>query len=99
MQGRYLTAYGSYPPGDLLSPRFVLGFTLFAAGMAINWQADDILRNLRKPGETGYKIPRVSARPAGVGGGRGGCAVPVCTPQPHSQPRSPPPSSLSGRHV
>ena len=26
--------------------------------MTINIQADGILRNLRKPGETGYKIPR-----------------------------------------
>jgi 3-oxo-5-alpha-steroid 4-dehydrogenase 1 len=25
--------------------------------MAINWHSDGILRNLRKPGETGYKIP------------------------------------------
>jgi 3-oxo-5-alpha-steroid 4-dehydrogenase 1 len=28
------------------------------AGMWINIQSDGILRNLRKPGETGYKIPR-----------------------------------------
>ncbi|XP_008933929.1 PREDICTED: 3-oxo-5-alpha-steroid 4-dehydrogenase 1-like, partial [Merops nubicus] len=27
-------------------------------GMAINIHSDYILRNLRKPGETGYKIPR-----------------------------------------
>jgi protein-S-isoprenylcysteine O-methyltransferase Ste14 len=30
---------------------------LFFAGLAVNWQADRILRELRRPGETGYKIP------------------------------------------
>ncbi len=42
---------------DLLSPRFIIGTTLFLAGAAINIQADSILRGLRGPGETGYKIP------------------------------------------
>jgi 3-oxo-5-alpha-steroid 4-dehydrogenase 1 len=42
-------------------PRFLVGVGLFALGMMINWQADDILRNLRKPGETGYRIPRGGA--------------------------------------
>ena len=36
---------------------FIIGSVLFWGGLAINWQADDILRNLRKPGEKGYKIP------------------------------------------
>ena len=30
----------------------------FRAGMWINIQSDGILRNLRKPGETNYKIPK-----------------------------------------
>ncbi|KAF6127431.1 steroid 5 alpha-reductase 1 [Phyllostomus discolor] len=34
------------------------GFALWAAGMLINIHSDHILRNLRQPGETGYKIPR-----------------------------------------
>lgn len=75
LQGRYLTAYyepaaapaaaaqstgRAAQSGDsLLSPHFIVGFCMYATGMAINWQSDDILRNLRKPGETGYKIPRV----------------------------------------
>ncbi len=42
----------------LADPRFLLGATLFVAGFAINQQSDSILRNLRKPGESGYKIPR-----------------------------------------
>lgn len=42
----------------LTSPYFILGAMLFAGGMAINWRADHILISLRKPGETGYKIPK-----------------------------------------
>lgn len=36
---------------------FVIGVTLFLTGFAINLHADHVLRTLRKPGETGYKIP------------------------------------------
>ncbi len=48
------------PPGTawLTDPRFLVGVAIFAAGFFINLQSDAILRNLRKPGETGYKIPR-----------------------------------------
>lgn len=35
-----------------------LGSILFYLGMAINIHSDSILRNLRKSGETTYKIPR-----------------------------------------
>jgi 3-oxo-5-alpha-steroid 4-dehydrogenase 1 len=41
----------------LRDPRFLLGVLLFAVGMAVNIHADSVLINLRKPGETGYKIP------------------------------------------
>jgi len=34
------------------------GIATWAAGMYINTDSDRILRELRKPGETGYKIPR-----------------------------------------
>ena len=34
------------------------GIFLWFTGFMINKQSDDILRNLRKPGEKGYKIPR-----------------------------------------
>lgn len=30
---------------------------MFLSGMIINLHSDSILRNLRKPGESGYKIP------------------------------------------
>lgn len=56
---RYLTAFGpAYPASWLVEPRFLLGVCLFAAGMVINQHSDWILLNLRRPGETGYKIPR-----------------------------------------
>ncbi len=36
---------------------FVVGASLFVLGFAINVQSDSILRNLRGPGEQGYKVP------------------------------------------
>jgi hypothetical protein len=39
-------------------PRFAIGVALFLAGYAINLHADAVLRRLRRPGETGYRIPR-----------------------------------------
>jgi hypothetical protein len=59
LQGQWHAKYAAYPPGYAASPRFVLGVAMFVAGMAINVRHDAILRNLRKPGESGYKIPRV----------------------------------------
>ena len=41
----------------LMDIRFIAGLILFAIGFAIAKQSDAILTNLRKPGETGYKIP------------------------------------------
>jgi len=38
--------------------RFIGGIVLFTAGVYINWKADAMLIGLRKPGETGYKIPQ-----------------------------------------
>lgn len=40
------------------TPHFMIGIALFGAGMFINMKSDTILINLRKPGETGYKIPK-----------------------------------------
>ena len=36
----------------------VLGALIFLGGLAINLHSDAVLRGLRAPGETGYKIPR-----------------------------------------
>lgn len=59
IQGRFLTHFVTYPDTEIWEPHFVLGVVIFFTGLFINWQADDILRHLRKPGETAYKIPRV----------------------------------------
>jgi len=42
----------------LLQPHFYIGVVIFVIGWCANYHSDDILRKLRKPGETGYKIPR-----------------------------------------
>ena len=41
----------------LLSAHFVTGTAIFVAGFSIHFQSDRIIRNLRKPGATGYAIP------------------------------------------
>ena len=46
-----------YDTSWLWDPRFLLGTLIFAFGAGLNLHSDQILRNLRKPGETGYKIP------------------------------------------
>lgn len=58
LQGRYQTQYAVYDKDYIHDPKFAIGCILFFLGMAINIHSDHILRNLRKPGETGYKIPR-----------------------------------------
>lgn len=39
------------------APPAVLGTGLFAVGYAVNRHSDEILRSLRRPGETGYRVP------------------------------------------
>ncbi len=58
LNARYLFTFsGGYPNSWLLDPRFLIGVALFAGGLYVNRQSDNILHNLRSPGETGYKIP------------------------------------------
>jgi len=59
LNGRYLFHFsdGRYQTDWLADPRFIIGAAIFAAGFAINRWADDKLRRLRQPGETGYTIP------------------------------------------
>lgn len=47
-----------YDSSWLFSAPFIAGMLLFISGMYINIRSDSKLINLRKPGETGYKIPR-----------------------------------------
>lgn len=56
--GHYLFSLsGGYPLRWLSDPRFLVGASLFMAGFLINRWADLVLRALRQPGETGYRIP------------------------------------------
>jgi 3-oxo-5-alpha-steroid 4-dehydrogenase 1 len=59
LNGRYLFHFAGdrYIAGWLLEPRFIAGSALFVIGFSINRWADNTLRDLRQPGETGYKIP------------------------------------------
>lgn len=55
----YLTpAPEEYGVSWLYSPLFILGTIIFFIGMTINIHSDSIIRNLRRPGDTGHYIPR-----------------------------------------
>ena len=54
----YFASESHYSLEWLSSPQFIIGGCFFVLGVYINWTADGILINLRKPGETGYKIPK-----------------------------------------
>ena len=58
LNGYYLSFFDDYTTENFLSWKFLLGMLAFALGAAINLRSDQILIQLRKPGETGYKIPR-----------------------------------------
>jgi len=58
INGYYLGTLASYPISWLTDPRFIIGMIMFLGGLAINWQSDNILIHLRKPGQTGYVIPQ-----------------------------------------
>ena len=58
INARWVSQLGHYDASWLFDARFLVGALLFAVGFAINQHADWVLMNLRKPGETGYKIPR-----------------------------------------
>jgi 3-oxo-5-alpha-steroid 4-dehydrogenase 1 len=49
---------GNYADTYFSSGRFFVGFAVFLSGVYINVKSDNILLALRKPGETGYKIPQ-----------------------------------------
>jgi 3-oxo-5-alpha-steroid 4-dehydrogenase 1 len=56
--GYYLSELADFPVNYFTQWNFILGLIVFAAGFVINYKSDDILIHLRKPGETGYKIPQ-----------------------------------------
>ena len=57
INARWISEYGNYAASWLTDPRFVLGVAVFLGGYWLNRSADRTLRGLRRPGETGYKIP------------------------------------------
>ncbi len=58
LNGRYIFTFSTgYNNQWLADPRFIIGVALFIIGFIINRQADHTLRNLRGPGESGYKVP------------------------------------------
>jgi len=57
INARWISEFGSYDISWLSSPQFIVGSIVFVCGWLINMKSDNILLNLRGPGETGYKIP------------------------------------------
>lgn len=58
INARWISHFGDYADAWLRSPAFIAGVSLFIAGFAINQHADRVLRALRRPGESGYRIPQ-----------------------------------------
>ena len=54
----YVSPVDRYPLSWLTSLPFMAGTVLFLAGMFINIQSDNIIRNLRKPGDTAHYLPQ-----------------------------------------
>ncbi|MFW9988868.1 MAG: methyltransferase [Candidatus Odinarchaeota archaeon] len=58
LQARWLYHFSpSYSTNWIFTPLFMIGLLIFFSGFIVNLHSDYIIRNLRKPGETGYKIP------------------------------------------
>ncbi|MBS1586401.1 MAG: DUF1295 domain-containing protein [Bacteroidetes bacterium] len=58
LNGSYLGNFGEVYGSDFFtSAQFLIGLPVFIIGAVINNYSDSVLINLRKPGETGYKIP------------------------------------------
>ncbi len=58
LQGRWINSLSpGYETNWLLTPMFIIGVIIFFTGFSIHISSDHIVRTLRKPGETEYKIP------------------------------------------
>jgi 3-oxo-5-alpha-steroid 4-dehydrogenase 1 len=60
MQGEwifYLSPSEQYNASWFTSPMFIVGTIIFFAGMAINLHSDNVIRHLRKPGDTRHYLP------------------------------------------
>ncbi len=56
--GYFFSNFAAYDATWFEDPRFLAGMGLFWIGLAINWHSDNLLIRLRKPGSTGYAIPK-----------------------------------------
>ncbi len=54
----YLSPDDYYGIDWLTTPKFIGGFLVFIIGMYINIQSDDIIRNLRKKGDSQHYLPK-----------------------------------------
>lgn len=54
----YVSPVERYPLAWLTSVPFIVGTALFFAGMFVNIQSDNIIRTLRRPGDTAHYLPR-----------------------------------------
>jgi len=58
LQGRWINTFsGGYKTSWLLTPMFFIGIIIFFTGFFMHVHSDHLVRNLRKPGETDFKIP------------------------------------------
>jgi 3-oxo-5-alpha-steroid 4-dehydrogenase 1 len=58
LNGRFVFDFsGGYQADWLTEPRFIIGTVLFVIGFVVNRHSDWTLRNLRRPGDSTYKIP------------------------------------------
>jgi steroid 5-alpha reductase family enzyme len=58
LQARWIyTLSAPYPDTWIFTPFFIAGLVIFIIGLIINLHSDHIIRNLRAPGESEYKIP------------------------------------------
>lgn len=55
--GYYFAHFAQNSVNELIGARFIIGAVIFALGVSMNWDYDNRLIHLRRPGETGYKIP------------------------------------------
>lgn len=56
--GLYFVRFANYTYEWFSDLRFIIGLFIFMIGMLINMKADNMLIDLRKPGETHYVIPQ-----------------------------------------
>ena len=54
----YFSPIDYYGREWLTTPKFIVGFMIFLIGMYINIQSDDIIRNLRKEGDSKHYLPK-----------------------------------------